>query len=194
MQTLKFGCRGADVKKLQHALCLAEDGIFGKITEEAVKAFQKDRGLAVDGIVGPETWDVLTPCRRRIDKIILHCTATPEGVDYTVDQIRRWHIARNFNDIGYHFVIYRDGSVHKGRPVNIVGAHCTGQNTNSIGVVYVGGCATDGKTPKDTRTQAQITALREIVAKLQQEFPGATVHGHYEFANKACPSFKICDL
>jgi len=194
MQTLKFGSRGADVKHLQHSLCLAEDGIFGKITEEAVKVFQKERGLTADGIVGPKTWAVLTPCRRRIDKIILHCTATPEGKDYTVEQIRQCHLARKFNDIGYHIVIYRDGSVHMGRPINMVGAHCTGQNTNSIGVAYVGGCTADGKTPKDTRTPEQRKALREVVAKLQQEYPGATVHGHYEFANKACPSFKICDL
>lgn len=194
MQTLKLGSRGTDVKTLQKCLCLAEDGIFGEISEEAVKVFQQSFGFIADGIVGPKTWAKLAPCRRVINKIILHCAATPEGKDYTVEQIRQMHLARGFNDIGYHFVIYRDGSVHEGRPLSIIGAHTKGYNANSIGICYIGGCGPDGKTPKDTRTPEQRKALRELVAKLQKQYPGATVHGHYEFANKACPSFKICDL
>jgi len=132
---------------------------------------------------------------RNINKIILHCSATPEGKDYTVAQIRHWHVNGNgWKDIGYHFVIYRDGSIHEGRPLEQAGSHTKGYNANSIGICYIGGCAADGKTPKDTRTPAQRLALRTLVARLQEQFPGATVHGHYEFANKACPSFKICDL
>lgn len=131
---------------------------------------------------------------RRIEKIIVHCSATPENKDFTVADIDRWHKARGFRCIGYHYVIYRDGSVHQGRPIQEIGAHCTGQNARSIGVCYIGGVAADGKTPKDTRTPAQRIALRELVDSLLKEYPGATVHGHYEFANKACPSFKICDL
>ena len=128
---------------------------------------------------------------RRIDKIILHCSATPEGKDYTVAQIDAWHRSRKFDGIGYHYVIYRDGSVHAGRPVERAGAHCLGQNPNSIGVCYIGGCATDGKTPKDTRTPGQRAALGRLVKKLLGEHPGATVHGHNEFAAKACPSFNV---
>ena len=131
---------------------------------------------------------------RRIEKIIVHCSATPENKDFTVADIDRWHKARGFRCIGYHYVIYRDGSVHQGRPIQEIGAHCTGQNALSIGVCYIGGVAADGKTPKDTRTPAQRIALRELVDSLLKEYPGATVHGHYKFANKACPSFKICDL
>ena len=131
---------------------------------------------------------------RRIEKIIVHCSATPENKDFTVADIDRWHKARGFRCIGYHYVIYRDGSVHQGRPIQEIGAHCTGQNARSIGVCYIGGVAADGKTPKDTRTPAQRIALRELVGSLLKEYPGAKVHGHYEFANKACPSFKICDL
>lgn len=132
---------------------------------------------------------------RKITKIILHCSATPEGKDYTVAQIRDWHVRGNgWNDIGYHYVIYRDGTIHKGRPVEQAGAHTKGHNANSIGVCYIGGCAADGKTPKDTRTPEQNRALHELVAQLQQQYPGATVHCHNEFANKACPSFKICDF
>lgn len=128
---------------------------------------------------------------RKIDKIILHCAATPEGKDFTVADIDRWHRARKFNGIGYHFVIYRDGSVHPGRSLSVAGAHCTGQNANSIGVCYIGGCAVDGKTPKDTRTPAQRTALAKLVKDLLKQYPGATVHGHNEFAAKACPSFDV---
>lgn len=196
MQTIKAGCRGNDVVTLQKKLSLYPDGIFGPITEEAVKVFQKNNGLVVDGIVGPKTWAILLPTSigRTISKIILHCTATPEGMDFTVAQIRDCHLARGFSDIGYHFVIYRDGSVHKGRPLEQIGAHCKGHNACSIGISYVGGCAKDGKTPKDTRTPEQNIALHKLVDDLLNQFPGATLHGHYEFANKACPSFKICDF
>ncbi|MCC8037922.1 MAG: N-acetylmuramoyl-L-alanine amidase [Bacteroidales bacterium] len=129
---------------------------------------------------------------RKIDKIILHCSATAEGRNFTVQQIRDWHVKGNgWRDIGYHYVIYLDGSVHRGRPENQVGAHCTGHNANSIGVCYIGGCAADGKTPKDTRTPAQRAALISLVKELRSKYPGATVHGHNEFANKACPSFNV---
>lgn len=128
---------------------------------------------------------------RKITEIILHCAATPEGKDFTVADIDRWHRARKFNGIGYHYVIYRDGTVHAGRPVERSGAHCTGHNAQSVGVCYIGGCATDGKTPKDTRTPAQRAALTSLVKKLLKQYPGATVHGHNEFANKACPSFNV---
>lgn len=133
---------------------------------------------------------------RKITKIIIHCSATPEGKDFTVQQIRQWHTTpkpkgNGWRDIGYHFVIYRDGSVHPGRPVEQIGAHTSGHNANSIGVCYIGGCATDGKTPKDTRTQAQRAALVRLVRELRSQFSGATVHGHNEFAAKACPSFNV---
>lgn len=128
---------------------------------------------------------------RKITEIILHCAATPEGKDFTVADIDRWHRARKFKGIGYHYVIYRDGSVHPGRSLSAAGAHCTGHNANSIGVCYIGGCAADGKTPKDTRTPAQRQALEQLVRELMAQHPGATVHGHNEFAAKACPSFDV---
>ena len=126
---------------------------------------------------------------RNINKIIVHCSATPKGRNFTVKQIDAWHRQRGFNGIGYHFVIYLDGSVNVGRPLAKAGAHCKGQNKNSIGVCYIGGVATDGKTPKDTRTDAQKASLVKLITKLRQQFPNASVHGHREFANKACPCF-----
>ena len=127
---------------------------------------------------------------RKITKIIIHCSATPEGRDFTVADIDRWHRQRGFSEIGYHYIVYRDGSVHPGRDVAQIGAHVKGQNTNSIGICYIGGCATDG-TPKDTRTPAQREALRDLVELLTTEYPNATIHGHREFANKACPCFDV---
>ena len=128
---------------------------------------------------------------RQIKEIILHCSATAEGRDYTVADIDSWHKARGWRGIGYHYVIYRDGSVHPGRPVEQIGAHCTGHNANSIGICYIGGLAADNKTPKDTRTPAQIQALRDLVGELKKKYPGARVHGHNEFAAKACPCFIV---
>lgn len=128
---------------------------------------------------------------RKITKIIVHCSATPEGRDYTVADIDRWHKQRGWKGIGYHYVIYRDGSVHAGRDVEQIGAHCTGQNANSIGICYIGGMTADNKKPKDTRTPAQKVALRDLVERLRTKYPVATVHGHREFANKACPSFDV---
>lgn len=128
---------------------------------------------------------------RKIDKIIIHCTATPEGREVTVEEVTRWHKARGFRTIGYHYLIGLDGRVHKGRPVSEIGSHCIGQNAHSIGVCYVGGLETDPRKPKDTRTQAQKDALRRLVADLKHRFPEATIHGHREFAAKACPCFDV---
>ena len=128
---------------------------------------------------------------RKIDKIIVHCSATPEGRDYTAKDIDSWHRARGFNGIGYHWVVYRDGRVVKGRSELQAGAHCKGYNARSIGICYIGGVASDGKTPKDTRTAAQREALQILIKELLIKYPGATIHGHNEFAAKACPSFDV---
>lgn len=136
---------------------------------------------------------------RNINEIIIHCAATPEGKSFTVADIDHWHRQRGWKGIGYHFVIYLDGSVHKGRPIEQVGAHCLEHNANSIGVCYIGGCTADGKRPKDTRTLAQKASLARLVTELRRQFPKATVHGHCEFADKACPAFdvktsELCEL
>lgn len=193
METIKKGSRGETVKTLQRALNLLADGIFGTLTEEAVKEFQLANGLTPDGIVGTKTWsklNVLKASKRKIKEIICHCTATKEGVDMSVEAIRRYHIQdRGWSDIGYHYVIYRDGSIHTGRDVDVSGAHCKGHNTISIGVCYVGGLDSN-KKPKDTRTDQQKAALIKLLKELKAMYPGVTIHGHYEFANKACPCFK----
>jgi len=129
---------------------------------------------------------------REITELIIHCSATPEGRDYTTDDIDRWHRARGFKSIGYHYVIYRDGSIHTGRSLKEPGAHCTGHNQNSIGICYIGGCDLSGH-PKDTRTPRQKEALHALLEALRKDYPDATIHGHNEFSSKACPSFRIAD-
>lgn len=198
----KKGSRGEGVKQIQIALHLYPDGIFGTLTEEAVKEFQKEHNLTIDGIVGPNTFNVLTngsqlkKSKRRINSIIVHCSATPEGRDYTVDQIKKDHKEQGWSDIGYHYVIYRDGSIHEGRNVDIIGAHCEGYNSNSIGVCYIGGLENKPNVEykklkaKDTRTEAQKRALIELLSKLKKYYPGAKIYGHHDFnKGKDCPSF-----
>lgn len=202
MKTIKKGSRGQEVKHLQTYLHLMADGIFGPLTEEAVKEFQKNHGLTADGIVGTKTWAVIeadeakgvssiAKSKRNIKEIIIHCSDTPEGKDFTVADIRAWHKARNFSDVGYHYVIYRDGSIHLGRDIDIAGAHCTNHNTISIGICYIGGREVGSTKPKDTRTAEQKKALLKLLKYLKKLYPNATIHGHKEFANKACPCFEV---
>jgi len=136
---------------------------------------------------------------RKITEIIIHCSATVEDRDYTVADIDRWHRQKGFNGIGYHYVIYRDGSIHAGRPLERAGAHCQGHNQYSIGICYIGGLSKD-KQPKDTRTPQQIDSMHALIEQLQEDFSyrgtcgelvEPTVHGHNEFSAKSCPCFKV---
>ena len=133
---------------------------------------------------------------RNITRIFLHCSATAEGVDVKTGTIKIWHVTpkpngRGWSDIGYHYVYELDGSEHLGRPIERPGAGVHGMNEESIHLCYVGGCRSDGKTPKDTRTPEQKARMYARAERLLEEHPGATVHGHNEFAAKACPSFDV---
>lgn len=128
---------------------------------------------------------------RKLSRIILHCTGTPEGKNFDVATIRRWHVKdRGWKDIGYHYVIYIDGSVHQGRPLEQPGAHTSGHNADSIGVTYVGGCDSKMKA-KDTLNEAQEVAMVNLIVALRYTHGAMTLHGHNEFAAKACPSFNV---
>ena len=194
---LKKGMSGLHVQGLQHLLHIYPDGKFGPLTEEAVMEFQTAHGLTADGIVGAKTWAALKSAEdgvfkkstRTINEIIVHCSATPEGKDYTLDTIRQWHRQRGFSDIGYHYVIHPDGTVEEGRDVNIAGAHCSGHNSKSIGICYIGGMTADNKKAKDTRTEEQRTNLKALLMAMRKLYPTAKIHGHRDFAAKACPSF-----
>lgn len=235
--TYKIGSSGEMVRRIQEALVAAgfamiADGIFGTKTDKAVRAFQQMTKLTPDGIVGPKTLAALgisdnttsqtvaieqtdhTTLRlkrstRRINEIIIHCTATPEGRDYTIEQIRRDHKARGFTDVGYHYVVYRDGTIHEGRDVNKIGAHCKYHNDNSIGISYIGGVTNipglkyEQQKTKDTRTLKQKDALLNLLEALRIMYPKARIIGHRDTSPdlngdgiiepnewiKTCPSF-----
>lgn len=197
---LKKGDRGDKVVLLQNALTrfgfpVYADGVFGPVTEEAVMAYQRKQGLKVDGIVGAATWSALNPStlkksKRTINEIIVHCADTPEGRHNTVEDIRAWHKARGWNDIGYHYVVYIDGSIHNGRDVDVNGAHCTNHNSHSIGVCYIGGKSKDMKQVKDTRTWEQKESLLYLLKELKKLYPNAKIYGHHDFdKSKPCPCF-----
>lgn len=127
---------------------------------------------------------------RKIDKIIVHCSATPEGRAVTAKEIDSWHRNKGWNGIGYHYVIGLNGEIWQGRNIELAGAHTERQNTNSIGVCYIGGCDKNMKA-KDTRTAAQKTSLIKLIQELKGKYKNATIHGHNEYAAKACPSFNV---
>ena len=90
--------------------------------------------------------------------------------------------------IGYHYVIRRDGNIEVGRPADMIGAHTSGQNSYSLGICYEGGLNETGK-PTDTRTPEQKATLFALLKHLKTLYPNATIHGHNEFARKACPCY-----
>ena len=132
---------------------------------------------------------------RDLNRIILHCSATPEGREVSVDTIRSWHTdpppqGNGWSDIGYHYVIHLDGKTEMGRPISIQGAHTSGENEDSVGVCYIGGVDTS-MVPKDTMTVPQEISFVELVKSLRLIFGQLSVHGHNEFSTKACPSFSV---
>ena len=127
---------------------------------------------------------------RKITEIIVHCSATKEGRRFCAADIDRWHKQRGWDGCGYHFVVLLDGTVEIGRPLSKVGAHTIGHNSQSIGICYIGGLDADGK-PADTRTDAQRSSMRALIAAIKAVRPDITIHGHREFAAKACPCFDV---
>jgi len=120
---------------------------------------------------------------RKIDKIIIHCSDTPAGRHDDVDDIRRWHKARGWSDVGYHYVILIDGTIQKGREDKTVGAHCKGHNSKSIGICYIGGKG------GDTRTCEQKESLIYLIGALKNTHKGSDVYGHRDLSSKPCPNF-----
>lgn len=127
---------------------------------------------------------------RKINWLVIHTAATRPSMDIGAKEIRRWHKERGFNDIGYHYVIRRDGRVEKGRPDARVGAHVRGHNTGSLGICLVGG-VNENLVPENNYTEAQWRSLESLLNTLVEKYPEAYVRGHRDFpnVNKACPCF-----
>ena len=141
---------------------------------------------------------ILTSCQyqeyRRIDLIVIHCSATRADRSYSVDDCRRDHLARGFANIGYHYYITRDGVVHAGRPLYQEGAHVRGFNKFSIGICYEGGLDSNGR-PADTRTPQQRICLELLIRRLKTDYPLAKIVGHHDLnPKKDCPCFKVNNL
>lgn len=139
---------------------------------------------------------------RKVEYIAVHCSATKAGKAYRAADIDKWHRAKGWSGIGYHYVIPLDGSIEPGRPLdddhllepNEVGAHVQGYNSVSIGICLIGGVDADGK-PANTFGHAQLDALELLLRSLSQRWPHARIRGHRDFpmVAKACPSFDVVD-
>lgn len=120
---------------------------------------------------------------RKISNIIIHCADTPNGDNsFTAAEIDKWHKQNGWQMIGYHFVIDVSGKLEKGRKVEMIGAHCKGENEHSIGICMIG---------RDKFTFAQWSTLFELLHDLKADYRDATVHGHREFAAKSCPGWDV---
>jgi len=134
---------------------------------------------------------------REITSVIVHCSATSPEMDIGVGTIRKWHTdpkpnGRGWSDIGYHRVIRRSGVAEIGRPLERVGAHAYGHNSNSIGVCLVGGVSEDGD-PENNFTNFQFETLRRMLLQFKDTYPIRTVLGHKDLpgVRKACPCFDV---
>lgn len=128
---------------------------------------------------------------RKINKIIVHCSATPPDLDIGATEIRDWHTNGNgWIDIGYHYVIRRSGDLEKGRLDDVIGAHARGHNDDSISICLVGGVDVD-KKPDCNFTREQWATLERKVGELSFTYADATVIGHRDVSSKACPCFDV---
>lgn len=132
---------------------------------------------------------------RDLNAIIVHCAYTKPSMDIGVAEIRRWHTdpkpaGRGWMDIGYHYVIRRDGTVETGRPMEAAGAHAKGHNQNSIGICLVGGMSDTGEAEFNF-TRAQMSALEALVEQLTDLYGIEEVFGHRDVADKECPCFNV---
>lgn len=118
---------------------------------------------------------------RTISLIVVHCSATKVNQKVTIEDIDRWHKARKWKGCGYHYVIYQDGSIHKGRPLEQKGAHVENHNAHSIGICYIGGYDLQGKAA-DTRTLEQKQSLLNLLTQLHAQFPRAIILGHRDLS------------
>lgn len=133
------------------------------------------------------------PLRKRTDLIVIHCSATPPDMDIGAAEIRGWHKQKGWSDIGYHFVIRRNGEIENGRDVKEIGSHVAGHNWNTVSICMVGGID-DAAHAECNFTPAQWAALKETVHGLCKLFGRLPLRGHHDlYPGKDCPSFNVKD-
>ena len=129
--------------------------------------------------------------RKSTDYIVIHCAATKASMNIGLTEIRKWHVQDNgWRDVGYHYIIRRNGEVELGRSIRDTGAHAAGYNHKSVSVCMVGGMAEDNSAENNFTAQ-QWTALLDLVKQLKSNYPDADVIGHNEISEKECPSFDV---
>lgn len=187
-----------------HIALALRDEVQNRIIEQVAKLVSEPIPGIMDGVTDTEPFpshlDVAidtpdinyTPPRRFVNELIWHCTADPEGRDNTVENIRHYHInERGWSDIGYHGVVYRDGSFHLGRDLEIQGAHVAGKNVGTIGFSYIGGMNREYTKAKDTRTPEQKATMLKLTEMVAGDSRIKKISGHNQYASKACPSFDV---
>ena len=209
MKLIQRGSSGPEVKKWQQFLIGQgflstgeADGMFGKITEEASKKFQRNTGLVIDGIVGKNTilkaveYGFEKPLKftREVNTIVIHITASNDNA--TVEDIRQGHLKRGFSDIGYHLLVGRDGTIYPGRDREKIGAHVEGHNVGTFAIAYIArgsdneANAPFGKFMTDQQKNGLIEAVRNELANYN--LSADNVRGHNDYTSgKACPCFKV---
>lgn len=118
---------------------------------------------------------------RKINLIVLHCSATRETMAYTPEQLESDHKARGFLSAGYNYYIRRGGEVVPMRPPEQIPAHVKGYNKHSLGICYEGGLDAAGH-PKDTRTPEQHVSIMNLLLLLLLRYPGCRICGHRDLS------------
>lgn len=177
----------------------AFDGLDGPKTRHAAMTYAQAKPAA-PAPLSPQASAMIYQgaARHAVREIIVHCSATRpdwyKGLSLNAkrDEIRRWHLANGWNDIGYHWLIDRDGAVLSGRAETVIGAHTVGRNSGTIGICLIGGhgsAETDAFT--EHFTPSQDTSLRQLIAGISSRTQITTVSGHNQYAAKACPGFNV---
>ena len=128
---------------------------------------------------------------RKINEIILHCADTKITQNFSIADVRKWHVGeRGWSDVGYHYYIRLNGNIEVGRPIEMSGAHTKGKNANSIGICFEGGKLSNGDK-WSTPMLSQIVAFNQLRKSLFSVFGDLKVSGHYEYSSKSCPNFNV---
>ncbi len=138
----------------------------------------------------------LKKSKRNITKIVVHCSATPQGRYHTAQDLHRWHKERGWAGIGYHYVLCTGGALQQGRGINYTGAHAKGYNKNSLAICLIGGTNSEHVPTENAFTQDQLLFLEAFLIEMHAMYPNAEVLGHRDLPNvtKACPCLEVSDI